>query len=58
MPQVTTAIPVPLIRPCAQPAAVIIGLGIFGLFVLPGAWKILALATVPWAMGKSLNCLQ
>lgn len=49
---------IPTIRPCAQPAAVVLALGALGLFVLPGAWKILSLAAVPIAMGKSLDCMQ
>lgn len=48
----------PLIRPCAMPAVTVAALGVFGLFVLPGAWKLLALLAVPVAMGKSLECMQ
>lgn len=48
----------PVIRPCAQPAAMILAAGALGLFVLPGFWKVLSLAAIPLAMGKSLNCLE
>lgn len=47
----------PLIQPCAMPAVTVIGLGVLALFMLPGAWKLLALVAVPVAMGKSLECL-
>lgn len=48
----------PLIQPCAMPAATIAALGILALFMLPGWWKVLSLAAVPIAMGKSLECMQ
>lgn len=48
----------PLIRPCAMPAVEIAAVGVLALFMLPGAWKLLALAAVPLVMGKSLECMQ
>ena len=32
--------------------------GVLALFMLPGGWKLLSLAAIPLAMGKSLECMQ
>ncbi len=50
--------PTPLIQPCAMPAVTVAALGILALFMLPGGWKLLSLAAIPLAMGKSLECMQ
>ncbi len=47
----------PLIRPCAMSAVAVLALGTLAFFMLPGGWKLLALAAVPVAMGKSLECM-
>lgn len=48
----------PLIKPCAMPAVTALALGAAALFMLPGAWKLIGLAAIPVAMGKSLECMQ
>jgi hypothetical protein len=41
---------------CSTPAYIVAGIGLIGLLLLPGGWKLLSFVTLPIAFSISIEC--